>query len=117
MEEVKGGQTEDQSERQKLSECPVLLPGNRLEVTDRHSTLTAKHGTLWDPLCLQELRKYFIDLADSTGSSVAMSCGVGHRCSSDPLWLWRRLAATAPIRPLAWEPPCAEVAALKSKNK
>ena len=21
------------------------------------------------------------------------------------LWLWRRLAATAPIRPLAWEPP------------
>ena len=23
------------------------------------------------------------------------------------LWLWRRLAATAPIRPLAWEPPVA----------
>ena len=23
------------------------------------------------------------------------------------LWLWRRAAATAPIRPLAWEPPCA----------
>ena len=21
------------------------------------------------------------------------------------LWLWRRLVATAPIRPLAWEPP------------
>ena len=21
------------------------------------------------------------------------------------LWLWRRSAATAPIRPLAWEPP------------
>ena len=36
-----------------------------------------------------------------------MSCGVGHRCSSDPtlLWLWRRPMATAPIRPLAWEPP------------
>ena len=36
-----------------------------------------------------------------------MSCGVGHRCGSDPtlLWLWRRLAATAPIPPLAWEPP------------
>ena len=32
-----------------------------------------------------------------------------HRCSSDPalLWLWCRLAATAPIRPLAWEPPYA----------
>ena len=23
------------------------------------------------------------------------------------LWLWRRLAAIAPIRPLAWEPPYA----------
>ena len=25
------------------------------------------------------------------------------------MWLWRRLAAVAPIRPLAWEPPCATV--------
>ena len=35
-----------------------------------------------------------------------MSCGVGHRRGSDPvlLWLWRRLVAAAPIRPLAWEP-------------
>ena len=38
-----------------------------------------------------------------------MSCGVGHRCSSDLtlLWRWCRLVATAPIRPLAWEPPYA----------
>ena len=30
-----------------------------------------------------------------------MSCGVGCRCRSDPvlLWLWRRPAGTAPIRP------------------
>ena len=38
-----------------------------------------------------------------------MSCGVGHRPGLDPellwLWLWRRLVATAPIQPLAWEPP------------
>ena len=36
-----------------------------------------------------------------------MSCGVGRRRGLDPmlLWLWRRLAATAPIGPLAWEPP------------
>ena len=35
---------------------------------------------------------------------------MGRRHGSDPalLWLWRRLAATAPIRPLAWEPPYAE---------
>ena len=42
-----------------------------------------------------------------------MSCGVGHRCGVDPalLWLWRRLVAAAPIRPLAWEPAYAEGAA------
>ena len=56
------------------------------------------------------------------GSGVAMSCGVGHRHGSDPalLWLRHRQAATATIRPLAWEPPCAMGAALKRqkpKNK
>ena len=48
-----------------------------------------------------------------------MSCGVGCRHSSDLmwLWLWCRLAALAPIRPLAWEPPHATVVALKKKRK
>ena len=48
-----------------------------------------------------------------------MSCGVGRRCGSDPalLWLWHRLAATAPIRPLAWEPPYAAGAALEKAKK
>ena len=43
-----------------------------------------------------------------------MSCA-GRRCASDPalLGLWYRSAATAPIRPLAWEPPCAKDVALK----
>ena len=38
-----------------------------------------------------------------------MSCGIGCRCGLDPmlLWLWCRPAATAPIRPLAWELPYA----------
>ena len=38
-----------------------------------------------------------------------MSCGVGGRCGSDPvlLWLWHRLAAVAPIGPLAWKSPYA----------
>ena len=37
----------------------------------------------------------------------------------DPVlpWLWCRLAATAPIRPLAWERPCATCVAIKSKKK
>ena len=44
-----------------------------------------------------------------------MNCGIGHRHSSDTalLWLWCRLAATALIWPLAWEPPYATGAALK----
>ena len=48
-----------------------------------------------------------------------MSCGVGHRPSSGLalLWLWCRLAAVAPIRPLAWEPPHASGVALKKKKK
>ena len=42
-----------------------------------------------------------------------MSCGVGCRRGLDPelLWLRRRLVATAPIQPLAWEPPYAAGAA------
>ena len=48
-----------------------------------------------------------------------MSCGVGLRRGSDPelLWLWHRLATTAPIRPLAWEPLYAVGAALEKANR
>ena len=50
---------------------------------------------------------------------MAVSCGVDHRHGLDLvlLWLWRRLVAIAPIRPLAWEPPHASDAALKDKKK
>ena len=48
-----------------------------------------------------------------------MNCGVGLQRGLDPalLWLWHRLAATAPISPLAWEPPCAAGAALEKGKK
>ena len=48
-----------------------------------------------------------------------MSCGVGRRCRSDLalLWLWHRLAATALVRPLAWEPPNATGAAQRNSKK
>ena len=45
-----------------------------------------------------------------------MSCGVGHRHGS-LLWLWRRPAAIAAIRPLAWEPPYAGGAALEKAKR
>ena len=53
------------------------------------------------------------------GSDVAMSCGVDSRHNSYPtlLCLWRRPAAAAPIRPLAWELPYTAVEALKRKKK
>ena len=48
-----------------------------------------------------------------------MSCDVGRRCGLDPvlLWLWHRPAATALIRPLAWEPPYATGAGLENTKK
>ena len=44
---------------------------------------------------------------------------MSHRRGLDPvlLWLWRSLAATAPIRPLAWEPPYAAGAAQEMAKK
>ena len=49
---------------------------------------------------------------------VTMSCGVDHRCSSDPmlLWLWLWPAAAALIGPLAWEPSYAAGTALKRQK-
>ena len=44
-----------------------------------------------------------------------MSCDVGSDLTF--LWLWHRLAATAPILSLAWEPPYATDATLKKKKK
>ena len=46
-----------------------------------------------------------------------MSCGVVRRLGLDPMlpWLWCRLAAAAPIRPLALELPSATGVAIKRK--
>ena len=48
-----------------------------------------------------------------------MSCGVGCRRGSDSalLWFWHRPVATAPIRPLAWEPLHATGAALEKAKR
>ena len=48
-----------------------------------------------------------------------MRSGVGRRHGLDPvlLWLWHRLAATAPIYLLAWEPPHASGEALRRQKK
>ena len=48
-----------------------------------------------------------------------MNCGAGCRHGLDLalLWLWCRLAATAPIRPLDWEPPYAVGMETKKEKK
>ena len=53
------------------------------------------------------------------GFGVAVSCGAGCRHGLDPalLWLWHGPAATALIRPLAWEPLYAAGAALEKTEK
>ena len=54
------------------------------------------------------------------GSDVAVRYGVGHSRGPDLallwLWLWCRLTAIAPIRPLAWEPLYAVGAAPKKQK-
>ena len=64
-----------------------------------------------DPSLIPGLPQWVTDLA--------LSCGVGCGCGLDPvlLWLWCRLAATASIGPLAWEPSYAVSLVLKSKKK
>ena len=65
------------------------------------------------------INSYYFIVSVGQGFDIAVSCGVGRRHGSDPalLWLWHRLAATAPIRPLAQEPPYAMGVALKKTKK
>ena len=53
------------------------------------------------------------------GSGVALNSGVGCRQGLDAalLWLWLRPEATAPVRPLAWEPPGVALKKNNNKNK
>ena len=55
-----------------------------------------------NPTSIHEDAGSVLGLSVGLGSGVTMSCGVGHRCGLDPtlLWLWCRLAAVAPVRPL-----------------
>ena len=48
-----------------------------------------------------------------------MRCDIGRRLGLDLalLWLWLWPVATAPIQPLAWEPPYTTVTALEKKKK
>ena len=65
---------------------------------------------------LVTIRLRVLSLALISGLSI-QHCREQWYSRSVLLWLWHRLAAVALIRPLAWEPPYAVIAALKRKKK
>ena len=71
----------------------------------------------WKRIRLGTMRSWVRSLTSISGFGIRR----GHElwCRLDPawLWLWRRPAAVAPIRPLAWEPTYAMDVALKRKEK
>ena len=75
----------------------------------------------WKRIRLVSVRTQVQSLLSFSGLRIqhSMSYGVGPRCSWDLalLWLWRRPAATAPIRFLTWEPPNAKGEAQKTKKR
>ena len=66
---------------------------------------------------LVSMRMQVQSLSVGEGSGLALSCGVGYKCSLDPTLLWCRPAAAALIRSLAWELPYAMGTALKRHTK
>ena len=68
---------------------------------------------------LVSMRIQVRSLASLSGSGIQQcrGCAVGHRCGSDLVLLWHRLATVAPIQPLAWEFPYATRVALKEERK
>ena len=87
-------------------------------------------SSLWreSPLWLSRLRTQLVSMRTQVRSLASLrglrirrcyELWCSHRHGLDPvlLWLRHRLAAAAPIRPLAWEPPYTAVQPQKSKKK
>ena len=78
--------------------------------------MSSRHGTVEMNLTRNhEVAGSIPDLGQQIKDLAA--CGIGCRCSSDPVLLWYRPAAVVLIQPLAWEPPYAMGEALRRKEK
>ena len=75
-----------------------------MNLTRNHEVAGSIPGFL-SGLKIQHCHELWCRLQTQLGSDLAL------------LWLWHRLAATALIRPLAWEPPYAVGEALKIQKK
>ena len=80
---------------------------------------SSHHGSMETNLLFMRMQVWSLPRSVGLGAGVALSCGVGGRCALDLAlgWLWCRPAATAPIWPLAWEPPHAVGAAIKDQKQ
>ena len=97
---------------------PLWKAVGKFSKNEKQNYWSSRHGTVETNLTGNHEVESLTPGLSGLRISIAMSCGVGSRCSSDLalLWLWCRLATVALIRPLAWEPPHAIGEALKSKN-
>ena len=68
-------------------------------------------------LASMRMQVWSLALLPGQGSSIAKREGCRLGWDLVLLWLWLRLAAAAPIRPLAWELPHTAGVALKRKGK
>ena len=70
----------------------------------------------WKQIRLVTMRLRVLPLASQSGLTIRHCCEVWYGLDLALLWLWYRLAAVPPIRPLPWEPPYAMRAALKRQK-
>ena len=75
----------------------------------------------WKQIRLGIMRLQVQSLASISGLRIRrcheLWCGSQTRLRSGVAWLWCRPAATAPIRPVAWEPPHAAGVALEKAER
>ena len=89
-----------------------------LKTAIKSSTLGIPVVTQWKGIWLVSMRMQVRSLVSLSGWRIQCCCELGCRSQTRlGSWLWCRLAAVAPIRPLAWELPCSAGVALKRQKK
>ena len=96
-----------EKERIKRGDRGVPVVAQWLTNPTRNHEVAVRSLPLLIGLTIRRCRELWCRLQTRLGSRVAVAL----------LWLWRRPVATAPIQPLAWEPPYAAGAAQEMPKK